>query len=702
MFLFYSNRQAHAEPVTPSKIPTASIYDQHFLQTPTFEAGFCGSGLSWLSPDPCSSDSRHLRALQAPSRPNQVGAQERLSKDAINAQLAAHVHHSYSNPALSLPPVEQSRLLSSSPCSVGVCTSPNENNLRKSLAARSNPTSVIQTPPSSGFKNKRLSHQTMASIRRNSASKASNMGPPETPSRVMQASPQLFPALQFSPDLFQPQFSGPATAPAYPQQRLFWDTDLQPNSGVDAISHFQEPFGHSQTDLVSPFAPSPAMSHGFDNTNNPQDTYDLPSSQGSHSVAHTSPFFDNNAFPAPFTASPRVPPPKAEDPSMFLSSPARRFGPLPQSSSMNSNVRIERQPYHHQVEESKREEEAKKAKAEAQRFSGSSQSNNPLRRPASPTFEARPGLKRSSTHSGVRNNSAHGRQQSQVSFAESVSVANGEAKRLSRGGRSSPLKRMSRSSFTSMSDRPPSRQRTSLTFTIDKDGRAKTVVTTVPEKTNSYMDLDDDSSESEAESTDMADFDTIRSQNNSFAFPDEEPVRHTVPSRLAAQSHSKNSSYSSTITSSNSAYQSSRTSSNPGGARPKTSRADTQVRPANLQQHQPRQQVPLPNTSAQSFLEEASDEDHGDAQHALRAALRDRRRPSSAQFGKQRANPSPQFHSSPPIQQGQYAVYNVSPTTITDPDLATPSTDRESFASDGSTRCICNSPSSAGRFMIQW
>ena len=525
----------------------------------------------------------------------------------------------------------------------------------------------------------------------------------------MQASPQLFPALQFSPDPLQPQFSGPALAPLYPQQRLFWDPSSAGTSGSGIAAHYQDPFGAPQNDFMAPFVPSPAISHGFDTTNTVLDTaYDLPSSQPLQATVPASPYFGAATFPTSFTASPRPPPPAAEDPSLFLSSPARRFGPPPSSfSSSNLTTRTERQPYHHQIEDSKREDEIERhRKAKLQRSSGPIPPSNSLRRPVSPNVETRPGLKRSLTDSGAGQTSLHYRHQSQVSFAESVSVGDGVGTRLSKGGRSSPLKRLSRTSWHSSSERPASRQRTSLTFTIDKDGRAKTLVTTVPETSNSHMNLDQESSDSGAESIEGADFDMARSQNNSFAYPEDEPRRqpYTITGS-EIRKHSKNSSYSSIMTSSNSTYHSSRTSSNFGSARPRSKRLDNApTKAGHTQPSQSRHNLAKMSHSDKSFLDDDSDDERGDAQHALRAVLKDRPRSTSTQASltKRRSGPPTQFHSSPPVQENRYGVFNESPTTITDPDLATPSTDRESYASNNSTRCICNSPSPNGQYMIQW
>ena len=198
----------------------------------------------------------------------------------------------------------------------------------------------------------------------------------------------------------------------------------------------------------------------------------------------------------------------------------------------------------------------------------------------------------------------------------------------------------------------------------------------------------------------------VRSQHTSFAFPEEEPSQPSfVQSRAGTQTHSKHSSYSSTMTSSNSTYHSSRTSSNLGSARLRSKRTEyPRTRPGQSQIIQARQTSSQAPHMDRSFLDDASDDDRGDAQHALRAVLKDRPRSTSFQtgFAKRQSGPPTQFHSSPPTQSNAFGAFNASPTTITDPDLATPSTDRGSYASNNSTRCVCNSASPDGQYMIQW
>jgi hypothetical protein len=709
--VIYSRRQSKAGPLTPAKTPTSDAFDPAGLNPITFESSFHDPRVTWDTANPCSSSPQEFTTPKSETDGDTTEYRSDLKPD-IDAELASHVHHLSSDPHLTLPPVESSRQLSSSPgpgSSKRTCLDASEIEKNKkalqTTPGRMSASNNISAKKDPGKQTKRGTTALMADQknRRMSASNASRMGPPETPGRRVAASPQFFPSLQFSPDLFQTPMSGPATAPALPQNRLFWD----PSSNTED-SLYQDPFGPPHPDLVSPFTPSPVPSHGFQPADSVSSAhaYDLPSSQNTQVLAQSlSPSIGGSGFPAPFTASPRVPVPAPEDPSMFLSSPARRFGPAHQPmGSFSSSNRPELQAYHHQIQESRREEELERVKnATAKRSSTSRNSKNALERPVSPPSNSRPGLKRSLTHSGVGDSYPHQRRQSQVSFADSVSVLNDGAK-YPHGGRSSPLKHSSVNAYPSL-DRPQSRSRTSLSFTIDKDGRAKTVVTRIPDRPASRMDLDEESSSSEIDYLDAADFDMARSQNSSFAFPEQDrPIDRL---RYEVNSHSKSSSYSSTIGSSASAHPSSRTSSVLGGARPR-SRLPGDPYAKGILHAQARRSltslhVQVPNND-DTILDD--EEESGDAQQALRAMLKDRPRSVStnmAHFPLPPLKTFQHFHSSPPIPHNHnYGIFNNSPTTITDPDLATPSTDRGSHVSNGSTRCICNSSSPDGQLMIQW
>jgi len=95
-------------------------------------------------------------------------------------------------------------------------------------------------------------------------------------------------------------------------------------------------------------------------------------------------------------------------------------------------------------------------------------------------------------------------------------------------------------------------------------------------------------------------------------------------------------------------------------------------------------------SEAETLMEQ--DDQSGDATHELRKVMesRDRDRKESQSrihhyYSDRRAS-----------YYGNYNFKNLSPTTVTDPDGATPSSIRS-----GSTRCVCNNPDSGG-FMIQW
>ncbi len=499
------------------------------------------------------------------------------------------------------------------------------------------------------------------------------MGPPETPSRVMQPSPNMFPTLQFSPDLFSNSPFVPATAPVYPQQRLFWDPNVAGLDSSSGLPQYQDSFAFpgdfnhsfaSTSTVIPSFLPSPQLPS--------QQPYDLP--PVSRPIATS--YIDGVPFPQPFHTSPRAPPPREDNPSMFLSSPARRFeNQNPPRTLLPSTAIREKPAYHHQIEESRREKELKRARKTEPRHPSVTRSvMEALRRPVSPVKDSRLGLKRSLTHSGVGGRQPHLPQQSHVSFLDNLSHTSGSTNR-SRNGRTSPLKSLTECiNRHNSSNRAP--KRTSVTLAIDENGVAKTVISKVPE--DDVMDLDDDDSlGSDISSRDDTDFTALRSQQNSFAFVDDEEAVRSYGPQSRPHGHSKSSSHS-TMASNNSNWKSSRTSST-------TSRNIVPKRAAS-------QRKPPRMDNEVTMLDPKA----GDAQQALRAILQDRSRSTSA-------NDSVQFNSSPPIQQHQHSTFNVSPTTITDPDLATPSTDRGSFTSNGSTRCICNfTGNDPNAVMIQW
>ncbi|KIW11686.1 hypothetical protein PV08_10988 [Exophiala spinifera] len=487
------------------------------------------------------------------------------------------------------------------------------------------------------------------------------MGPPETPSRVIQQSPSLFPSLQVSPEMYAHQFSGPATAPAYPNQRLFWDPASINFDESNLPQQYQDHFQFSPASMSTSFASSstivPSYTPQLSFPISEAQPYDLPMLQRSSSYSH----FGASAYPAPFTTSPRVLPPQIENPSMFLSSPARRFGAADQTTNrFMHNPVPERPAYAHQLEESRREQELKRRRSDVKQPSITRSVMEALKRPVSPKKESRPGLKRSLTHTGVRGDRSLKLQPSST-FVARRSPAPPDPVKQHRPGRSSPLKQVADPIQRTLTASQIAR-RASMSLAIDENGVAKTIVTDRSCGTDS-----DVLSESDAESFDGTDLHILHSKISSFAFPESGEAYDQFN---RSYSHTKTDSRS-TVASTNSAKQSSWHSSASN-----TRSSDGQ---------HARRKRPLPGTAEMDILME--DRPHGNAQHALRAILEDRSRSMSSQG----LNLMPQLHSSPPLQQSHYGAYGASPTTVADPELATPSTDRDSLASNMSTRCVCNS-----------
>ena len=96
-------------------------------------------------------------------------------------------------------------------------------------------------------------------------------------------------------------------------------------------------------------------------------------------------------------------------------------------------------------------------------------------------------------------------------------------------------------------------------------------------------------------------------------------------------------------------------------------------------------------SEAETVMEE--EEASGDATLELRKVMESRKRSQIKTHSQQYGPNSSRQGSSQYIYNSSM---NLSPTTVTDPDGATPSSSRS-----GSTRCVCNNPESEG-YMIQW
>jgi len=686
----------------------------------------------------------------------------------LEAKLATHIHHLSPNPGLGLPHVEPSRQLSSSPnpsSSKRSCLNAEQlechqgpfDPVRKDAAKMRSAGSMQTPPPTSTSASKRKAKQAqVAKLVQDSASRVRKLSSPtfvqsanpEQNNDFMQASPQFFPSLEFSPDVFGFPSAGPATAPVYPQQKLFWDPDTSmgpmdmdfAGGGLD-IFESNPPFDFNHYVSTEP-APEPVpatstFSMGSDGHNamaltNASHSFTTETSIPGLSACATS---TARVATKKFAVKP-LPVDHAVDPNLLLSThglqpPSHNLG-----SSMTKHDREIRRPYLHQMQESRREKEVERSQRSKSRHTSHTSSSQA----AEPKHEKRPRLDRRSTDTVLGKGDSNTRKHSQGSSYHRSKVGNDrETGHLQK--KLSPIKSQpSDISFANV-EHPRLRPQTSVTFTIDDNGRARTETRLTREESDSETDQDNKNIDrrvwgnSDSESSADADGDIATSFYSSFTFPSSKQPKLARFSTDSI-SHSKKSSYSSTYTSSRSEH----TVSDRGPASQIRHRSSLGSKGPNLSGIQNSHGAASLSSGIMSDLgpgtagdlaSEAetvvdSDQAKGDAQHALKRVMKDRarrKRTEKSSLSRSKTREKPRRQALPPTKyqarssSGHQPVittptkiqpykvydpnYNLSPTTITDPDLTSPSTDRGSLASD-STRCVCLTSESGGHLMIQW
>jgi hypothetical protein len=222
------------------------------------------------------------------------------------------------------------------------------------------------------------------------------------------------------------------------------------------------------------------------------------------------------------------------------------------------------------------------------------------------------------------------------------------------------------------------------------------------------MDLDGSATESEADPAEYPEYPTLHRAQSSFSIFDLNR-RPLSRSDSGSRPPSKGS-YASTVGSSHSGRMSPWAGSSRGTARVNRLGSPDIKRTPKRHSSLLHSDSTYTRGSAASDSLPGEDDDSGDATHALRQVLKERGRgprPSLNGFNKRLSRSShtfTQLRSSPPRLGSDFDIHprhNASPTTLTDPDLTTPSTDRHSNPSNG-TRCVCRSMDNGGHLMIQW
>ncbi|CAF9928741.1 MAG: hypothetical protein HETSPECPRED_006915 [Heterodermia speciosa] len=652
----------------------------------------------------------------------------------IETEILSHVHHLSPNPRLPLPPVEPSRQLSSSPnpsatstnhtdnlVSTGT-TTPQEPMIEKELGSSMRSASSMQTPPptSTSTSKKKAQQAQVAKLVKESAANGKRKStpifpkpqnvPPNVP--LTQASPPQFPNLQFSPEAFGGfSMAGPATAPVYPKNKLFWDPS-QNNDGMDmdfaATDTFSDVFGIGLSKPTGSFIPgngpmtmSQITSSSFD-VDNMMGITMPPDISSATQTNYLSSAGLISGSPSKFGTT-------VVDPSLLFSSPSRapehaKLDAVPQTVQ-NENLR----PYAHQIMDAQRERE-------------NSQSRKPKRRKGPETDS--PAVKAALE---VLRDEEKDRLNIQKSFRESMnakpSYASTQVKRVSfepsKGDTSSASRRRDGSAQRHESSRKHA-NRTAVELTIGPDGRAKTstkLVARAPSRP--AMDMDSDSGDTESlSSEDEARM--VTSQQSSFAYPSLKlPKPKASRFDASSRAHSQKSSYASTFMSNSSENTFPRSRASQGRVVSGLGLDLDAITHSSRSVVDPALTTTFINgplggsQGAESETETVvdSEDDKGDAQSELKKIVKDRaQKRASAQAAASESFDNRHGYSSNralyPTEASlttptQDMFNNISPTTITDPELATPSTGYESQVGS-STRCVCHSTESNGEFMIMW
>lgn len=542
----------------------------------------------------------------------------------------------------------------------------------------------------------------------------------------IEESPLQLATLQFSPEGFGMSMSGPATAPAYPQHKLLWDPD-QNTDGMSIDFPTDDPFtfGDGTDKGLGSFVSSETkaaasqlpLSPSFDDfgTGNVRQM-DQPMS------STLDPTDQAEFFPTGLMIQGTS---KGVDPSLLFSSPGHPSG---QTALASLVVNETLQPYANQIRDAQIERELSlERKAKRRR---KVQDDSPAVKAALQALRDENDIcaeiKRTATDDIGPQLRAGRPMAGRVTFKSREVI-----KRDGPGKKIRSLKHYQRNI-------PESRNRTAITLTIDENGRAKTETKSLPNhpgmSSEGNIDVDDVSEESESASSTESEEMTI-SQPQSFAFTDVKP-RKLKPSRYTADSkaHSQKSSYASTFATSDTTFSLpvSEKSIRRKLTNPLADAHRRRITHVNHRSHRALSPTTISDDMSDVVYNErgvqsedetetamTSDDDKGDAQSELRKIIRNRSQYGAANRSTMRKSfygphhayasfgdqPPPSIYSkSVSYSQGraQEIIDDISPTTITDPDLATPSTSNESHGSD-STRCVCHmSAEIEGELMILW
>ena len=533
-------------------------------------------------------------------------------------------------------------------------------------------------------------------------------------------SPAHLGSLEFSPDVFGPNFGIPATAPAYPQQKLFWEPEQGDNMDT-SFANISDPFVGPRVTEMDPFAPKlPALSTS---QAGPSSMVDL-----SHNDMVTSSFAQSSfVSTAHHSGASASRPQTGVDPTLLFSSPSRLPVLPPGSDPAHPRVLNEDslQPYAYQLQEAKRDKVYAGVVKPRRRRKPSVDS--PAVKAALENLredpDDRPHIRRSFTESALPRMNRD--------------FAQGPPRPDSRHGRSSPLKRIQE---TKKERDKKARHRTSIALTIDANGRARAETRAFGRKAGldsnneNAMDVDgssgkgDDSTTDEDESGDVV--------MTSFSRPGTSGPKMGRFSNNSSAMHSHKTSTASMASSRGPLDNASLlpqmrpATAGPQGANrmfglPPLQTATVSRRPLVVSSSPTESgdddseaETVISATDSGPHHNAANDHAQSELRKVLRAST------SGPPPGYNLHHPSFLAHGPlsrgvgasfvPPPSARDHGLSKLSPTTVTDPDLATPggsavrpgpgnvSTGGSSASGDGAVRCVCRDVRDDGGQMIQW
>jgi hypothetical protein len=740
--MFSSNSFNQGEPPTPTQTPTSATFDEKEFQTPKPESSFYDPRVTWNTADPYAASPNLLKTprpyiftplLQRP--PTASSENSPLPGKDIEAEIASHVErnslpHSTAEPSNNVLSISEAVMAQLGQGGSKEATTLSDTEGALEITSSMNSAGSMQTPPPTSTSTTRRTGkkaQVAKNIRQSPATERRLSTPLFPAAAHLESSDmhkdtfvQQFPPLQFSPDVFDFQMTGPSTAPPYPQHKLFWESKNDEGMDVDFSANFPDLFGTPHQPALDPFVSDHLQTSESQVTNSTSFLeFQGDGAKVSSIVAATSGFEENAIFSTTGTLKKKVSRKSnanGVDPSLLFSSPSNSAAPMEVSGTATVVLDDEvLQPYAYQIQEAKRDKA----------FNGVEKPRK-KRKPNSDSPAVKAALE------ALRGNNNEEDSVHENDMTDTVVLRTN--KNASKDGRVSRV-----DARRAVSDRSRSKtmkhsyhksrqlphRRTSLALTIDSTGRARMEKRTIlddsgslPEK-DSMDDSEGSNSESSSEESNENNLSMSQAPNFSFSMDDHYPIKsHRYTQNSVSHSHK-------------SSYASVQTSASFGeiGQSKSHHRFNASQHSIGSMQGGPSEWSRVPtssqssHSSSQSYVEGTlsdadtvmeSDEGDGSAQHELRKLLQSRRSKATV-----RAKPKHHVHSPQTSQSfSEYSSTNggsshkaaagrsiktfpgISPSTISDPDLIFPSNGRSSYNA-GNVRCVCHVTTSKGQ-MITW